>query len=764
MLNIPQQVIDEGKNYREKVEDFKKGFLETARFKPYRVSLGVYEQRDNDTYMLRTRIPCGVINLNQFKKISELAKAYSHGYIHFTTRQDIQFHKVTLDDTVNIMEGLLEAGIVTKGTGGNTARNVACSPLAGVSQDDVFDVTPYALATTEYALKDPTIFNLPRKYKISYSNSPADTANATISDLGFVAKTENGEKGFEVYGAGGLGGSPGVAVKLADFIPASEVLFHVQAMKELFENEGDRTNKHKARIRHILQRLGEKEFKAGYQKSLQIVKSNRSLELFLPEGNTGKQSGDSIISFNPLITGQKEDGLYSVYVHPQNGNLRAENLDLILDFLAGLDYEPVVRLTNTQGFFVRDLKGSHAKELADLILNFGSSFAIDNSVACAGASTCKQGLGLSQNLLSAIRERFLNADENIKSQLPRIFISGCPNSCGQHHKGEIGLYGKAKRTADGLVPMYAILFGGAVGVGKAVLGTEFGTIPAKKVPEFIYQLAVLKTSSGISSFYRFVTNEIKAVKSLIERFSVIEPEAENPDLYYDFGSGEKFSIKGRGPGECSAGVLDVIKLDISNSQFCLNDFQTTRQSEKLYEAGLSAARALLILKGVDTTKDRLIFNEFGKHFIDTGYVKESIKSVFECLLDFKLGDLDSLENRYEEIKYLADRVVKMYESLSPKLEITLPKEPRPENLPDSVQPDAAAPLKVIDLKGVKCPINFVKAKIELSKIQTGEKIAFQLDDGEPINNVPRSIQLEGHEVLKISENFDGYNLLIVRKK
>ena len=746
MINIPQQVIDEEKSYREKVEEFKKGLLEPERFKPYRVSMGIYEQRDNDTYMIRARIPSGVISLNQFRTISELAKVYSHGYIHFTTRQDIQFHKVALDDTVSIMEGLLEAGIVTKGTGGNTARNVACSALSGVSQDEVFDVTPYALATTEFVLNDPTIFNLPRKYKIAYANSPEDTANATISDLGLIAKIEDGAKGFELYGAGGLGNSPGVSVKLSDFIPASEVLYHVQAMKELFENEGDRTNKHKARIRHILQRLGAEEFKARYRKTLQSVKSTRSLDLYLTEGNTEKQKGDS------------------VYIHPLNGNLTVENLNRVLDFLSSLDYETSIRLTNTQGFFVRDLKGLDAKELLKIISNFVSTFEIDNSVACAGASTCKQGLGLSQNLLSAVREKFSKAGGHIKSQLPRIFISGCPNSCGLHHKGEIGLYGRAKRTADGLVPLYSIMFGGAVGAGKAVLGTEYGAVPARKVPEFLYQLAELKSKSEINEFSKFVNTEIEKIKGLIESFSVIESEAENPYLYYDFGSEERFSLKGRGPGECSAGVLDVIKLDISNAQLHLRDFMATRQSAKLYAAGLSAARALLVLKGVDTTKDRLIFKEFINHFVDSGYVKEDLKGLFDCLLDFKLRDLESLENQYEEVKYLVGRVVDLYNSLNPKLEITLPKETQPAILPERPAADAEVSSKVIDLRAVKCPINFVKVKIELSRIKTGEVIAFQLDDGEPIKNVPGSVKSEGHEILEIDDNYDGYNLLVVRKK
>ncbi len=764
MLKIPQQVIDEGKKFRSKVDDLKNGIIEPERFKPYRVSMGIYEQRENDTYMVRTRIPSGVIYLNQLKKISELAKKYAHGYVHLTTRQDIQFHRVTLEDTANIMEELLEVGIVTKGTGGNTVRNVGCSPLSGVSKDDVFDVTPYALATTEYALNDPTIFNLPRKFKIAFSNSAEDTGNATIADLGFVAKIQNGEKGFEVYGAGGLGGSPMVSIKLDDFIQASDVLVHVQAMKGIFEDEGDRINKNKARIRYILQRLGEDAFKAKYHEAVEKVKRDKSIEPIFVDEIPSKPIGQLIGMGNPLVVEQKVEGYYSIYAHPQNGNLKAENIDEIIHIISTVNYQPSIRLTNTQGFYIRNVRDSHVKEFLNIIQKFTSSFDVDNAVACAGAATCKLGLALSQNLLTAIVDRLSDVDPELKSQLPRIFISGCPNSCGQHQKGEIGLFGKAKRVNDGLVPMYEVTFGGSVGVGKAALGAEYGAIPAKKIPEFILHIGHLRSRSKTTSFMEFIKQEQLNIKKLIDELSVIESEMENPNLYYDFGGDEKFSLRGRGPGECSAGVLDVIKLDISNAQLYIRDFEKSKDSSKLYEASVSASRALLILKGVDTNKDRVIFNEFISSFVETGYVRENINNLVEALIDFKMGDLISLDNYHDDVKYLIGKVKAMYESLNPKLEITLPKEVFTENTEGDLNKVEDAYLELVDLKGVKCPMNFVKAKIALAKVKSNETIGFLIDDGDPIRNVPKSLKEEGHEIIKMDEHYDGYNLLIIKKK
>lgn len=764
MIQIPERVIEELKNYREKVNEYEKGAIDPVRFKPYRVAMGIYEQREKDTYMVRTRIPSGVVTLQQLKKISELADRYGHRKVHFTTRQDIQFHKITLQNTADIIEGLLGVGIITRGTGGNTARNIVASPLSGVAPDEIFDVLEYAENTTSYLLKDPTVFNLPRKFKIGFSNTPADTANATLSDLGFIAKIKNGQKGFEVYGGGGLGSNPAASVKLEDFIPAREVLYHVQAMKELFENEGDRTNKHKARIRYILQRLGEEEFKNRYQILLEKVKAKKNLDIEISEESNSIEVGQKAEGVSNLLVEQKNRGFYSVYIHTENGNMTTEHLNKIIHFLEGLEYKASIRITNTQGFFVRDLKGNDADSLLTIISGFTSPFDIDNSIACAGAATCQLGLCLSQNLLSAIRERFKNVEAEIKSALPRIFISGCPNSCGQYQKGEVGLAGKAKRTEDGLVPMYTIYFGGNVGAGGARLAKPYGDIPARKIPEFLYELALLKSKCAYKDFTAFFEKEATGIDQLIKQFSEIETESQNPDLYYDFGSEEKFSLKGRGPGECSAGVLDVIQLDISNAQTYLAEFNQTKESSKLYHSALSAARALLVLKGIDTNKEREIFKEFIKNFIEAGYVKISIKELIDHLIDYRLGDLESLEEYYSQVEYLVLRVKTMYESLSSQLEITLEKEGNTNEENKAVENSAKTDLEIVDLRGVKCPINFVKAKVALAKVASGQVIGFYLDDGEPIQNVPKSLEGEGHEIIHFDSRYDGYHLLTVKKK
>ena len=661
------------------------------------------------------------------------------------------------------MKELIEVGIITKGTGGNTVRNVGCAPLSGVSFDDIFDVTPYMDEVTNYLIKDPSTMNLPRKYKIAFSNSKEDIGNASISDLGFIAKIENGKKGFEVYGGGGFGGNPRVSLKLEDFIEAKDAVYYVQAMKELFEKEGDRTNKHKARIRYIVARLGEEKFIQLFNEELKRIKETRNLDLNIDdtlEEQTERKLPIVSKEYENVLFPQKQAGYFSVYVHPQSAHLDVNNLDKIFAFVNKLDYKVSARLTNVQSFFVRDLKEKDAKELINITASFSSNFNVYNSVVCAGVSTCNLGLCLSQNLLKAIKEEFEKTTLEVKAALPRIFISGCPNSCGQHEKGKIGLRGRAKRTDDGLLPAYSVFFGGSVGSGGAKMGEVYDDVPAKKLPKFLVELAKLKVQVGYSDFDEFLKDKDKDIRDLINKYSTVETFAENQDLYYDFGASEKFSIEGRGQGECSTGVFDVIKLDLSNAESALEKFKNSKQSQDLYAAAVSSARTLLVLKGVDATKDREIFKEFSNNFVETGYVKAEINELFDVLIDYKLGDIKDISGKAELIEYLYNRVKALYESLNGKLEITLPKEVDSKISGEVLE---STDYEVIDFRGVKCPINFVKVKIELSKIKSGEKRGFYLDDGAPIQNVPKSVEKEGHKIISIDTNYDGYNLLTVEK-
>lgn len=538
MIKITEEILKSVEEFKDNLQLYNEGKIDN--FKSFTSIMGIYKEKLFETYMVRPRIPGGCVTLEQLKAISKIAKKYGGNQIRFTTRQDVQFHSVKIENLSNVLDDLIKAELTTKAAGGDGIRNVACAPLSGVAIDEIFDVTPYMREVANYMMEDPKNLKLPRKYKIAFSNSLEDTVNATITDIGFIAKIVDGKRGFEVYGAGGLGGSPRVGIKLEEFIDHRDALYYVQAMKQIFEREGDRTNRHKARLRFVLQRLGEEAFREMFRNELNKVRAEKDLTLNIncEQENVenvnvvnGKQWGKN---YKNRIINQKQEGYYSVYIHPQSGNMATDNLDIILEFLTNLDYKVSIRLTMTQGFFVRDLKENDAEKLIDLTSEFSSIFNIDNSVVCAGPKICNFGINNSQELLSKIIETFKNKSFDIKNALPQLLISGCPNSCAQPQKGIIGLIGRKKRTADGMIPTYAILLNGKVGPNIAQFGKNSGEIPAKKIPNFLEELANLKVSSDYVDFVEFIENKETEITELITKYSTLESISENLDLYSDF--------------------------------------------------------------------------------------------------------------------------------------------------------------------------------------------------------------------------------------
>lgn len=546
---ISEKVKNDHYEYRANLNRYLNKEIDDAGFRAIRVQFGIYEERNNLGFMIRAKVNSGIITPKQLKKIVELAKKYSHGEIHFTTRQDIQFHQTKLENSADIVEELFEAGIVTRGSGGNTPRNISLSLFAGVDKEEPFDVTPYALEASEYLAEDEINYHLPRKYKIAFSNSNLDTAYAKISDLGFIPVIKNGEKGFKVYVAGGLGNSSSPSIVATDFIPADSYIYYVKGVRDLFHNHGDRANKARARIRHILQKVGEEEFRkllAQYVREAEkagIPYSNREeIKYITKEGKESKRAGKDIKS-------SKVKNRYSIHFHNINGNTEVTDIEEVLKVIDGLDYTPSIRLTNSQGFYVREIDGKDIDKFKAVKKKRFTNDTIDRIVACTGASTCKLGLCFSQMLSKAITERFKKESSLVRNALHGIHISGCPNSCGQHHIGKIGFFGKAKRVGENLVPFYAIVVNGSLAGETAKLAEQIGEIPAKSVPNFLVEVAEKKIANGEKDLEKYLLNNRDELKNLIEKWAKVPTIEENPDYYSDFGQNEHFSLKGRGPGE-----------------------------------------------------------------------------------------------------------------------------------------------------------------------------------------------------------------------
>jgi len=734
ILHIPQSVKEDTHGYRRGVKKFLDGQTSPVAFRAYRVPMGIYEQRTVGKFMIRIRIGAGLVLPHQMERIAQLSKTYGNGIIHITTRQDIQIHEVDIENTPDVLEGLLEAGLSSRGGGGNTVRNVTACPEAGVCHEEEFDVAPYAIAAAEYLLQDRSSFNLPRKYKIVFSGCSKDCAFASVADLGFFAHMKNGVKGFSVYAAGGLGSNPVVAAKIEDFIEAEEIFEVAEAVKRLFDKYGDRANKHKARLRYVLARVGIEEFIKLYRGQRDILKAE-GLSYTAPQIR-------EITSVYKV-----PETSVTVRLRLKNGDIPADDLNIVGQIAAKYG-QGLIRTTQLQdllitGIVEEDIDKVHSelKKLSIDVFGDGSS----KIVACAGASTCKLGLCLSRGLADAISNKFSRTGSSADLSETTIRISGCPNSCGHHYIAAIGLQGKAKRVNGKLMPCYDVLVGAKTVEGDAHLGKRIGTVPAKKIPELLAEA--------------FDAGEIKEekLKNLIGQYSDFSSAQFPNDYYYDFGSNEPFSLAGRGPGECGAGVTDVIKLDIDEAKYALKS--APANSQNIYKAIIAAARALMVTFGLEPKKDREIFAAFSRCLIEPGWVKPQTQQLLDDAIDWRMGDKESIEDLFTQAGDLTKRVEELYLSLDANLKFKTEPVDK-ETVVEKNEPDN----HIIDLRGVGCPLNFVKAKLELEKLETGAILGVLLDEGEPVRNVPESFVEQGQEILEVKNSGDHFCVKVRRKK
>jgi len=754
ILRIPESVKEDTFTYRSRVRKYIDGGTTPVAFRAYRVPMGVYEQRTTGRFMVRVRIPAGLVNPEQLDKIAGLSERFGNGVLHVTSRQDIQIHAVSIEDTPDVLEGLFEAGLSPRGGGGNTVRNVSACPRAGVCPNEVFDVSPCAVATAEYLLTDRSSFNLPRKYKLAFSGCPADCALASIADLGFFAHVKDGAEGFSVYCAGGLGGSPRVGVKIEDFIPAKDVFEVAQAVKQLFDKHGDRSNKHRARLRYVLDRVGEEEFTKLYKQERKQLQAD-SLPYPAPDirpiltPSEPAETSDQTVSQRLGVLPEATPGRVTVRLWLTNGDIPAGDLKKVARIAATCG-QGLVRTTQLQDLLITGVAQSDLAHVESDLAQLETNVFRPQSakvVACAGASTCKLGLCLSRGLGEAITARLDETALPHSADQPVIRISGCPNSCGHHCISTLGFQGRAKRLAGGLMPFYDVFAGGQTVEGDAHLARSLGAVPAKRVPDLVAEALAAGATTP------------EQLEPLVARYADLGDGALPHDYYRDYSADVPFSLAGRGPGECGAGVMDIVKVDIDQADDALATDPVDNDS--IYKALLAASRALLVTFGLEPGNDRQIFAAFAENLIAPGWVAADSQQLIDAAVDWKMGDVESIENLAPKVRDLTARVASLFASLDASLKFTL--EPVAPPAADDAPTGDEARAHQIDLRGVSCPMNFVKAKIALEAIEVGEVLEVLLDAGQPAQNAPASFADQGQDVLDVTD-LGGYFSAKVRRK
>lgn len=488
MQNQYELLKNEIKTFREEGHKFFNKELSVGDFKKISGGMGVYAQRGGEKFMIRLRTNSGLLPLNQLKLTESFLTDFNIEKLHITTRQAIQLHDLSIDDVCDIMEKALDNGLYTRGGGGNFPRNVSLSPVSGVEKNEAFDVTEFANAISKYLMERITTYHLPRKLKISMSSSSTDGGNSTINDLGFIAKVENGEAYFDMYIAGGLGNNPEISIPYGKKVKPEEILYYVEAMVNLFMAEGDYNNKAKARTRYIPKRMGREEFLAAFDKHLEEVKNSKDLTLNLKATlSKTQETYTHSLAETPSLLHQRQDGLYTLIIHPVNGQLYHQDFKNLVEFLEN-NKNAEARLSMNEDIYVRNLTEEQVKELNEIVKNYNGQTKIRQSVSCIGVPTCQLGIEQSQTLLKNILTYL--SDNNIKEdKLPSVHISGCHNSCGRHQAADLGFVGGKKKVGDALEDVFDIYVGGLVKEKETALGEKVGTIIMRDIPTFIGELA-----------------------------------------------------------------------------------------------------------------------------------------------------------------------------------------------------------------------------------------------------------------------------------
>ena len=580
--------MEEAENFAKTVKLYRQGKIDHNNFRRFRLQHGAYGTRMTDDYaMVRIKLPAGEIYPNQLEKISHLSETFSIGSAHISTRQNIQLHWVVLEDVSEIMRGLAEVGLTSREACGNTVRNIMCSPLAGVCHDEVFDPTPYAIATTKFLLRNPLNQNLPRKFKFNFTCCEKH-GMARIVDVGLIPQKRDldgkAQRGFKVFLGGGLGNKSFVAHQLEDFTPEDDLLYTSIAVLRIFDRMGNRKNMARNRMRYLVDEMGWEKFQNLVLKERSIVRATQSVIVKLDVDDTpqeikrpisvsdtdGKPTPEGFSNWYKTTTyKQKQDGYCSVFITLEAGDVTANQLKALAEICREFSAEGFARNGFSQDIVFRwvsedDLPRMYAKLLQFGLANPGS-LTMASPVGCSGTTSCNLALTNSHRLAKEIQRKFLdlklNEDDDLRDAT--IKISGCPNSCGQHEIATIGFYGGGGRVGKDMYPNYTMSLGGRAD-GDAMLGVNCMRVPVKRIIPVILKIIELfkKNKHPNDSFSSWIdrivkgneNSQIKSVNDFKKELSplVVPPAKEQEkDFYTDYGEDTGYHTM-TGKGECAA--------------------------------------------------------------------------------------------------------------------------------------------------------------------------------------------------------------------
>jgi sulfite reductase (ferredoxin) len=562
-------------------------------FRVFRLNNGVYGQRQGGhNQMIRIKFPYGSVTAEQLEKLADIADNYSRGWGHLTTRQNVQYHYVQLERVPDLLRDLASVGLTTREACGDTVRNVMGCHLAGACPYEVLDISPWAEATFRYFLHHPYAQRLPRKFKINFSGCVTDCGQAMFNDVGVVAvarPTAAGEveRGFRIFVAGGLGANPHPAQALEEFTAREDLLPTIEAVLRTFDHYGNRDNKLRARLKWVVDAVGIDELRRRIIRERKLLLASSTWPGGIPalvselgDEPAGVATGIEPSPMNAPVTFRVSakttpnvdpfarwesanvivgvaKGTVSAIAYSELGDITSEQFRalaaIVRDF--GID----VRVTNRQNLAFRGLTTDQLPDLhkrldAIGMAEPGAELARD-VVSCPGADTCNlavtQSRGLASDIGRALEEAGLADVGGV-----RINISGCTNSCGQHHIADIGFNGVERRAHGRPAPGYQMLLGGHVGDTEIEFGQRALRLPAKAAAEATVRLVGRYAEERqVGELFAGWMERAGGVKTLAAELKDLDfwPDPdEHPEYYVDFDETGPY-VAEVGEGECAAG-------------------------------------------------------------------------------------------------------------------------------------------------------------------------------------------------------------------
>ncbi len=636
---IPLEIIE----LERKIKAFREGKIHDEKFRSLRLARGIYGQRQPGVQMIRIKIPFGKITFKQMLKIADISDEYASSNLHFTTRQDIQIHYVSLDKTPELWAKLVEDDITIREACSNTVRNITASCAAGIDPAEPFDVSPYAQAFFKYFLGNPVSMELGRKFKFGFSSTEADTVYSFINDIGFLPKVkyEDGKelRGFKVLLGGSLGAQPYMGQLVTDFMHEDLIIPFSEAVLRVFDRLGERTNRNKARLKFLLNKVGFEEFLTMVEAEqistkVKTYKIDRTVvhDPYIPSPGTSpseipaeKQFAYEIWSATNVFK-QKQEGFNGVYVKVKTGDMPTAIVRKFIDAIKPVVADEI-RVTINQGLLLKYVRNEDLTTLFLALDELSLAEPGHNSVAdvttCPGTDTCNLGISnsmeLSRVLESLIYEEYA---EFVHNKEIKIKISGCMNSCGQHGIAHIGFHGSSMKVQGKIMPTVQVLLGGgATGNGEGRPAEKVIKVPSKRAPEVLR--TILNDYSGKQDTYNnFLDYYDDMGKDYF--YQLLKPIADQETVtandFVDWGQNEDF-IRAIGIGECAGVVIDLVTTLIFETEekydWAVEAYAQEMWADAIYHGYntlISGAKAILLDRGISQSTQIGVINAFDEQF------------------------------------------------------------------------------------------------------------------------------------------------------